>query len=476
MTIILKATLVWGSLLILYFLLLSKERAARWNRMYLWLSLTLGIVIPFTENPFPTQQMTKQATATAVPRPAADVWAMPTGNIPVAGSGDEMNWPVVLFYVWLAGATLQLCFLVRNAFQLYFLRKNSGLNRHPVADYYTNENTSSAFSFGSSIFLPEAGYQPGDLALVLQHEKGHYRHRHWIDNLVLELLQVGLWGHPLFFVFKNQIKLVHEYEVDADIGEDDRYDYGKLLLAQSNKTYRTVLVHTFNFSPLKKRIAMMTNTKKANKWKFLWALPLMGICFGLMSAERLPDERAKNGNITKFRGNTIEWSEAKEIEISVVDPISGEEMIQTVAENERIIKCNDREVFNGININNYPDPENYYINNAVGAIAQNISTAIEQQKSKFPKDLAHMNIFNIVVDRDFKVIYFDVQLMGNDRRDTSVYGINKPLAVWETLDKILSNDQLVNPEKLRSDREYYDFRTQARLGITKFRFEPVTSK
>lgn len=295
--ILLKITIIWLLLLLAYFTLLSKEKAAHLNRTFLWLALISGILIPFIENPFLSIQPAVQ-TVTQVIEPVNNLTA---GNTQITAStaSDEISkwdWATLLTYLWLAGAAFQAFLLLRNAGQLYFLKKFSRKNQHPVANFYSNENTPAAFSFGKLIYLPETTYNEQDLRLILQHEQQHARHWHWIDNTALELLQVLFWFHPVFYIFKKQIKLVHEYQVDQEIDAVDQYDYAKLLLAQNNKAYTNKLIHTFNFSPLKKRIAMMTNTKKVNTWKYFMALPVIALSFGLMSAGTSSDQRTRKDN------------------------------------------------------------------------------------------------------------------------------------------------------------------------------------
>lgn len=239
-TILLKITIIWLLLQLAYFTLLSKEKAPHLNRAFLWLALISGILIPFIENPFLSIQPAVQ-TVTQVIEPVNNLTA---GNpqITASAASDEIstwNWATLATYLWLAGAVFQAFLLLKNAGQLYYLKKFSRKNLHPVANFYSNENTPAAFSFGKLIYLPEADYAAQDLRLILLHEQQHARHKHWIDNTVLELLQVLFWFHPVFYIFKKQLKLVHEYQVDQEIDAADQYDYAKLLLAQNKKAIRT---------------------------------------------------------------------------------------------------------------------------------------------------------------------------------------------------------------------------------------------
>ncbi len=455
--ILFKTTIIWLILLLAYFILLSREKAPHWNRAFLWLALMSGIAIPFIENPFLLVQPTVQ-TVTQVIAPVNNLTA---DNSPITAAATNKehsawNWSTLLSYLWFTGAVFQAFLLLRNTGQLYFLKKFSRKNQHPVANFYSNENTPAAFSFGKLIYLPEVAYAEQDLRLILQHEQQHARHKHWIDNILLELLQIAFWFHPLFYVFKKQIKLVHEYEVDQQIDAADQYEYAQLLLAQNSKIYSDKLVHTFNFSPLKKRIAMMTNKKKVSSWKYFLTLPAIALCFGLTSAGPGSDQRVRKGNITTFRGNTLEWKTGESSVYEIMDPVTGENISQTVNHEDHIVKVNGKEVTPGtrrdIGTFEFTSP-------FIEEIAKNIEKVLLQHKAEMPEGLAYIQIQDLVLDKNLNVYYYDVRTGGVVLSDTALSGINKFPAINKLVDKTLKNKKLINPGNKKPDKDYYTFMT-----------------
>lgn len=468
--ILFKTTIIWLILLLCYFLLLSKEKAARTNRVFLWLALITGISVPFIENPFLSVQPAVQTITQVI----APVNNLTTGNpqITASAAGDEVSawdWTTIVTYLWLSGAAFQAFILLKNVGQLYFLKKFSRKNQHPVANFYSNENTPAAFSFGKLIYLPETTYNEQDLRLILQHEQQHASHRHWIDNTALELLQVLFWFHPLFYIFKQQIKLVHEYQVDQEIDAADQYDYAQLLLAQNNKAYTNKLIHTFNFSPLKKRIAMMTNTKKVSTWKYFLALPAIALCFGLMSAGQQSDQRIRKGNITTFRGNTIEWQTGQIDTIEVIDPVTGGTQISTFHHSDQVIKVNGHKVAQGAhrNIGKFE-----FASPVLEELAKNIEKALLDNKDKFPQGVGYIQIHDLVLDKALNIYYYDVRTGGINLTDTTLAGVNNFPEVNKIIDKILKDKKLINPGNRKLDRDYY---TLTMIGAN-FTSEPFRVK
>lgn len=213
---------------------------------------------------------------------------------------------------------------------------------------------------------------------------------------------------------------------------------------------------------------MMTKTKKSNTWKYALSLPLFMFCFILMSAMPNSDKRVRKGNITTFRGNTFEWKAATQDTVFMVNPQTGENQQLVTRADATIIKCNGQAVTMGLNLPNV----NSFTNAMLSEISGNISKAILQQQSELPHTIESVEIKNLVLDKNFKVLYYDVQTREKNTSDT---GIGKPIfnmlvnaypKVNNLVDKILTNDRLVNPKGLQSDRPFY--LSQANADILPF--------
>ena len=468
LTELLKTSAIWAVLLLFYVAFLSREKAPAHNRFFLWLSLGLGMIIPFLSIPFSWPFSASDTDTAVAALPVLSTGATGGLGATAAATGRTLGLTDVLFFIWLAGAAIQFFLLLRNAFQLYHLKRCSIRQHHDIADYYVSDRIPAAFSFGKTIFLPAAmADDTAGLRFILQHERDHEQYHHWMDNTLLALLQIVFWFHPLFYLFKHQLKLAHEYQVDAHVNQEDSYEYARLLLTQNQRQFRKNLVHTFNYSPLKKRIGMMTKTKKPNAWKYALSMPLFMLCFVLMSATVNSDKRVRKGNITTFRGNTFEWRDGPQDTIYVVNPQTGENQTVVNRTDEIITKCNGQAVARGFSSPN----GNAYANAMLSEIAGNIARAILQRKNKFPGKIESVHITNLVLDKNFKVLYYDVQTRekNTDKTDKSIYHFltNAYREVNDLVDKILSDKQLVNPKGLQSDEPFYV--TQAKAD-----FKPIS--
>jgi TonB family protein len=112
---------------------------------------------------------------------------------------------------------------------------------------------------------------------IIAHERAHIRQRHSWDILLLEIVGILFWWHPLWYAYRYELTNVHEYLADAAVlTATPTREYGKLLLRQCLRQPELPLVQPFHTSQLKKRIIMMTKSPSTSlaMGKYLLFLPL----------------------------------------------------------------------------------------------------------------------------------------------------------------------------------------------------------
>lgn len=124
-------------------------------------------------------------------------------------------------------------------------------------------NPVAPFSFLEYVFIHEGTAGSPEFDQILAHEKTHIQQRHSIDLIFVQLVAAFLWFNPLIWKLIKSLKTTHEYIADEKIMNAgySLVEYQTMLLSQliSNNSYG--LVHNFNLSFIKKRIAMMKNNK-----------------------------------------------------------------------------------------------------------------------------------------------------------------------------------------------------------------------
>jgi len=274
---LLRATVIWLVLLAFYWLV-RRHVSFRFQRAVLLFSWGMGLVIPLLPslgseaipvvNALPTLGFTK-TIATVVPPTEATATAW-------------WSWNDLLLFFYGLGVLL---FGARTLVQWQVLRQwittgtesayaGFGVIRHP--------GVSGPFVAFGRIFLP-AEMPDADLErTALIHEAAHLRSRHHYDTLLLTLGSLLLWFHPLFWVFRRQLATVHEYEADAAVIQRmSARTYGLQLLQASLGPAGFPGLFS---SPLKERIDMITDNKRARKLRLLPLLTLSLLLLGLVVA------------------------------------------------------------------------------------------------------------------------------------------------------------------------------------------------
>jgi beta-lactamase regulating signal transducer with metallopeptidase domain len=143
--------------------------------------------------------------------------------------------------------------------------------------FYQVDKNIIPFSFGNSIFINQHLHFEAELKEIIRHEFVHVKQRHTINIVWGEILCILNWYNPFAWLIRKAIRQNLEFIADNKVLENgmDKKQYQFLLLKVIGNNHFSV-GSNFNFSSLKKRIAMMNKIKSAKLHliKFLFVLPL----------------------------------------------------------------------------------------------------------------------------------------------------------------------------------------------------------
>ena len=153
---------------------------------------------------------------------------------------------------------------------------------------------------------------------IIAHEYAHILHKHSRDLILAEICLLFQWFNPAMWLFRKELKTVHEFEADESVlkaGIDPK-KYQLLLIQKTVGTRLYSMVNSFNHSSLKKRITMMLK-KKSNPWKlskYLIVFPLAAITAVLFARPNLLNMNNQEGNA--FIQDTLDVRHFEEILVS----------------------------------------------------------------------------------------------------------------------------------------------------------------
>ena len=261
-TYLLTLTLVWAVGLSLYFALLRRVPAHDFNRAFLLTTVVAGIVVPLL--PAWASGAYYLPTTAAMPEvwlPGLVVRAEGVAASPIATA----DWTARLLGAGYATAAVALVGSLAKLARLHLGSARIG----SAGDMHIREVRTdiAPCSFGRNLYvrhwrrLPEATQRT-----ILTHESAHYRLGHAFDTSLLHVLCALLWWHPLAYVLRRELRLVHEFQADAHtVRHIDREAYRTTLLTQQFGARASAFAASFNHSPLNLRFMMLSAAFRQNQ-------------------------------------------------------------------------------------------------------------------------------------------------------------------------------------------------------------------
>jgi len=358
-----------------------KNRAPHtWSRIFLLASAAIPLVIPFVT--FPATQMAKEnAIISEVTLPLISI-----SN--TANKVSHWDYSIIL---WIMYFLMSFVLLVRFFLQYFrikhFIAKNKKENVNGVS---LMRNTGfGPGSWGKNIFFPADEVDP----VILNHELTHVAKKHAYDVVFISLLQCFLWPDIFLFFIAKELKIVHEFQADAEAVDDkERYTY--TLLNQAFGTKQFSYSHTFFHNPLKRRIMML---QKPGTKRYVIFTSLIAI-LGLFTAIIYFQSCSKGGNESQHAPTYLDtlYKAMKEGNYTIhLTPDSVKKMPE----------------FNG-NINTY--------------IAQHL----KYPKSAIERNIEGRVIVQFVIDRYGRVLFPDVVRSPDTSLSNAALAVIKGMPKW----------------------------------------------
>ena len=277
---LLKFSISLAVLYIFYRAVLRPLTFYQWNRFYLLCYSLLSFIIPFINITPWIRQTSKPGLVNIIPSINMSAFAAGNSNedLSLLQRLTVQNWLMIVFCI--GGAVI----LVKVMLQYQSLRRIRQsavlLDAKAGVQLYETDAGVSPFSFGNAIYFNRRLHTEDELKRIIQHEFVHVKQKHTIDLLLGELLCVVNWFNPFAWAIRHSIRQNLEFIADNNVVSNgfDKKEYQYLLLKVVGiPQYR--IANNFNFSNLKKRIAMMNKMKSArlHLTKFLFVLPLLAV-------------------------------------------------------------------------------------------------------------------------------------------------------------------------------------------------------
>ncbi len=311
----LQVVLCSGLMMGYYWLVLRNKRFHQYNRFYLLAIAALSWLVPLIKIKWGHTVISEDPQMMRFLSVVADNNSQIEENL--SGKGFQWSWDMLAPGIYLAVALVLLFGMLRALFRIYRLLQIHSCKN--VGDVYLiiTEAKGTPFSFFRYIFWndqidirSEAGKQ------ILQHELTHVQQKHSFDKLFIQVMLIGGWFNPFFWLIRKEMDMIHEFIADNKaVANGDTASLAQMLLTAAYPQQKFLLTHTFFFSPIKRRLQMLTNNSspRFSYLRRLVVLPLLAVVVVLFSFRN----KEQRGNATLSVASVVE---------NVVDNIAKNEL------------------------------------------------------------------------------------------------------------------------------------------------------
>ncbi len=281
----LKVMICSGILLGYYWLFLRNKVFHQYNRFYLLAALLLSLLLPLLKIDF-WQQDAQSGQVIRVLQAVSAGDEYMSNMVVTAQSGNWSSQDIYTLIYWLVSIVFFLVML-RTLFLIWTL-----LKRHPVqliddVSFINTNNSSTPFSFLKFIFWnSNIDMDTTTGRQIFRHEVAHIQEKHTYDKLFVNTLLVFGWCNPFFWLYRKELNMIHEFIADKKaVSDSDTADFAAMILQAAYPHHQFELTNNFFYSPIKRRLLMLTKNKnpRVNYFARIMALPLAILIFAAFS-------------------------------------------------------------------------------------------------------------------------------------------------------------------------------------------------
>ncbi len=337
---LIQVVLFQAIFLMVYEVILKKEKSFHLNRIYLMSALMISFIIPLISIP-------KFETLIAESSITLPELIINSQNDKVIANQDFGYNIWMIIYGVVAGVILLR--FIRKALvlrKLFSANKNKA-NKSKTYKIVDLQNSRKAFSFWKTIFIGDQISEEERTQIIL-HEEIHIKERHSLDIMGLEMLKIICWFNPLIYAYQKRIVLIHEYIADEHtVNSIDKRQYIQHLLNATFNTQDVQFVnHFFKESLTKNRILMLQKTVQTKaKWKYAIALPML---IGMLIISSCLNEISAQ---TTEKVEIEEITDIKDIPFAKIDLPPRTEACKESTDSKVIRKCFSKEIQKFVNQN-----------------------------------------------------------------------------------------------------------------------------
>jgi hypothetical protein len=279
---------------LVYVFFLKEKGSIRFTRLYVLISLIFSVTLGAIGRISLSAGVSGAGNELSVLLPEVMITASNDVSVLTQQLGDKVSALAVLYPLFAGIVAFILFRLGLQVLTIFLLIRKHPVEQRSNVKIVTLPADQPPFSFFHWIFIPESAIKSDHLDKIIRHEQAHVRFGHSWDMMFFELVQLVFWFHPVFYFFRMELKVLHEYEADNHtLMVYRKTDYQRALLEFATGGSFIPIINPFNVSTLKKRFMMMNKKRNQSMKKLLPALValmmMLGSVFFIHSCNVEPD-------------------------------------------------------------------------------------------------------------------------------------------------------------------------------------------
>jgi len=279
LTYFFKVILCSAAFLGYYLIALRNKKFHQYNRFYLLFSVIASWLIPLIKFQIASTEKVQQPIYQAFNYIAESNAAFEFE--PNFKTESSFDWMQLLPVIYVSIAVIIFIVTIVSLGKILSIYKKYSKEKVNNITFINTQENSTPFSFFNYIFWNtniDADTNTGKQ--ILQHELTHVTEKHSWDKVFMQLNIVLGWFNPCFWLIKSELEMIHEFIADNKaIANADAADFASMLLLATFPTHQQKLTNPFFFSPIKRRLTMLTLNKnpRLSYLRRLIILPLLAI-------------------------------------------------------------------------------------------------------------------------------------------------------------------------------------------------------
>ncbi len=263
-----------------YWFALRNKLFHAWNRFYLLASVVIAIGLPFVKITYlqKEQQQIQPAYQVLQTLTTDEVWfeeATTTATVKQSFfSAENISIGLYLFVSFIT-----LIILLIAIFRIIRMIKKYQHWKINNLVFVDTDARGTPFSFLRFVFWNrEIDFHSEQGQQIFAHELVHVKQKHSWDKLFINTVLIIFWSNPFFWLIRKELTMIHEFIADQQSVKDhDTASFAAMILATAFPGYNMPLTNPFFYSPVKRRLLMLTKLQnpKIGYISRLLLLPLL---------------------------------------------------------------------------------------------------------------------------------------------------------------------------------------------------------